>query len=54
MSRVTKMTVKTKPVWRQPKGPRMPRNGAGAHGDRRLKRLRTRGDQLRQAMKAGT
>jgi len=36
--------------WKVSRGHRPHRGGAGTHGDRRLKRLRTRGEQRRVAL----
>jgi len=53
MSSEKKTTIKLDktPIWKIPKGHQPRRNGAGTHGDRRLKRLKTRGNQNNNAIK---
>jgi hypothetical protein len=49
------MTIKLTPLkpWVR-RGHVAHRSGSGTHGDRRLKRLRSRGDQRRQAIVEGS
>ena len=47
----TRTAIKLPPTtpWKLKRGHRSHRGGSGTHGDRRLKRIRTRGDQKRVA-----
>lgn len=49
-------TIKLPPMvpWKVSRGHRPHRGGSGTHGDRRLKRLRSRGSQLRAAVREGS
>jgi hypothetical protein len=46
----TTITIKTKPIWKAAKGHQTHRGGAGIHGDRRLGRLKTRGNKDQKAI----
>jgi len=46
----TRITLPSLYPWRAKRGHAAHRGGAGTHGDRRTKRVRTRGDQKRLAM----
>lgn len=50
MKDITTIRIEVKP-WLAPKGHTPHRSGAGKHGDRRLKRLKTRNNQLQNALK---
>lgn len=47
MSGKITLKITATPIWALPKGHRERRGGAGIHGDRRTRRLRTRGERLR-------
>jgi len=46
----TRITLATVDPWKVKRGHAAHRGGAGTHGDRRTKRLRSRGDQRRVAV----
>lgn len=46
----TTIKIKAKPSWKISKGHQAHRGGAGTHGDRRLGRLKTRGNKDRKAI----
>lgn len=46
----TTITGKGKPIWKAATGHKAYRGGAGTHGDRRLGRLKTRGNQNKKAI----
>jgi hypothetical protein len=49
-SKRTRITLARLEPWKVSRGHRPHRGGSGRHGDRRLKRLRSRGDQRRAAL----
>jgi hypothetical protein len=46
----TTLKIKAKPIWKAAKGHQAHRGGAGTHADKRLSRLKTRGNQNRKAI----
>jgi hypothetical protein len=44
------LKLNVRPVWEAAKGHQNHRSGAGHHGDRRTKRLKTRAAQIKAAM----
>jgi hypothetical protein len=45
------LPTEAKPIWKASRGHANYRGGSGAMGDRRTKRLRTRGEKNRKAIK---
>jgi len=48
-----KLRLSVRPIWALGKGHPAKISGAGAHSDRRTRRLRTRGDQRRRSVEDG-